>query len=68
MGVVFAKGCEFLLMSLGEGFGVRWVVGGGFSAAENKGKKGTGCGEGGGGGDRQRNWQVNAHVCVKTTL
>ena len=32
-------GCEFLLVSLGEGLGsgARWVVGGGF-ALENKGK------------------------------
>ena len=41
-----ARGCEFLLVSLGEGFGVgfRWVAGGGFPV-ENEGK-----GEGGGGG------------------
>ena len=46
-GVVFAKGCEFLLVSLGEGFGVvfRGVVGGGF-LLENEGK-GEGGGEGG---------------------
>ena len=32
--MVFAKGCEFLLVSLGEGFGVglRWVLGGGLGA------------------------------------
>ena len=33
-GVIFAKGCEFLLVSLGEGFevGFRWAAGGcGFS-------------------------------------
>ena len=45
LGVVFEKGCEFLLVSLGEGFGVgfRWVLGGGFlwKMREN--------GEGGGG-------------------
>ena len=47
-GVVFAKGCEFLLVWLGEGFGVgfRWVVGCGFPV-ENEGK---GEGNGGGGG------------------
>ena len=40
----FAKGCEFLLVSLGEGFGVgfRWVVGGGLPVEEE------GKGEGGG--------------------
>ena len=65
-GVVFAKGREFLLVSLGEGFGVgfRGVVGGGFPV-KNKGK-GAGSGEGGWWGrDRQRNQQVNAQVWSK---
>ena len=62
LGVVFAQGCEFLLVFLGERFGVafRWVAEGGFPVeAEGKGEGG---GEGGGwGGDRQTNRQVNAH-------
>ena len=47
-GVVFAKGCEFLLLSLKEGFGVgfRGVVGGGFPV-EDEGK-GEGVGSVGG--------------------
>ena len=49
MGVVFAKGCEFLLVCLGEGFRIRfrWVVGGGFPVEnEEKGGRGTGNGPG----------------------
>ena len=51
-GVVFAKGCEFLLVSLGEGFGVRfrWVVGGGLPV----GNEGTEEAGGEWGGDRQK--------------
>ena len=51
-------------MSLGERFGVgfRWVVGVVFLWRE----KGKGGGEWG--GDMQRNWQVNVHAFVKTTL
>ena len=62
-------GCKFLLVSLGEGFGVgfRQVAGGG-SPLECEGK-GEGGGEGGGwGGDGKRIRQVNAHAFVKTTL
>ena len=46
-GVAFAKGCEFLLVSLGEGFGVgfRGVAGGGFPVEKNG--EGEGGGEGG---------------------
>ena len=47
-GVVFAKGCEFLLVSRGEGSGVRFRwVGGGF-LVKNEGKKGKGVGRVGG--------------------
>ena len=66
---MFAKGCEFLLVFLGEGFGVRfrWVVGGGFPV-ENK-ERAKGGGEGGAwGGDRQRNRQVNAQALSKLPL
>ena len=47
---VFAKGCEFLLVSLGEGFGRSGVVG--RFPVENEGK-GEGGGEGGGVGSGQ---------------
>ena len=67
LGVIFAKGCEFLLVSLGEGFGVgfRRVAGGGFPV-ESEREKGNGGGEGGGwGGDGQGNRQVNAQAMSK---
>ena len=46
------------------------VGGGGGFPVENKGKGDRGLGGWGlgWGGDRQRNWQVNAHAFVKTTL
>ena len=63
-GLVFAKECEFLLVSLGEGFGAGSGGWWGGCPVENKGKgeevrEGFGV-EGGGKGDRQRNRQVNA--------
>ena len=64
-GVVFAKGCEFLLVSLGRGFGSGsggwWVV----SCAKWR-KRGRGWGGWGGWGrHRQRNRQVNAQALSK---
>ena len=67
-GIVFAKGYEFLLVSVGEGFGVgfRWVGEGGFPV-EKKGQ-GSGWGGWGWGRDQQRNWQVNARALWKLPL
>ena len=56
-GVVFAKGCEFLVVSFGEGVRV------GFGR-----ERGNGVGRVGGyGGDRRRNRQVNVHGFVFPT-
>ena len=66
--VVFTKGRKFLLVSLGEGFGVtfRGVVGGGFPVENLTEKRGMGVERvGGWGGDRQRNRQVNAQALSK---
>ena len=68
-GVVFslaAKGREFLVVSLGEGFS---GGGGGVVFLWRMREKGKGVGRvTGWGGDRQRHRQVDAHAFVKTTL
>ena len=60
-GVVFAKGCEFLLVSLEEGFGVglRWVEGSNFlwgmrGKGKGAGRVGVGTGKGTGKSMRTR--------------
>ena len=49
------------------GGGPRRGLGWGGFPVEDEGKR-EGVGEGGWTGDRQRNWQVNVHSLVKTTL